>query len=142
MSDRLVCEWNLNRPGWLQAGMRVVVDEAGGTVSFEHCHRPRRFWSVRTDAVYTCRLEELLAVHLDWWFVYEYRHGRNATVSTPDGKAVFNSRMAGYEEAVAVLRKYVGTNRGPFLDNPNIWFLGTVGLAVLISLSGLVLALA
>jgi hypothetical protein len=43
VGEQLVCEWNLNRPGWFQAGMRVVVDEAEGTVTFEQCHHPRRF---------------------------------------------------------------------------------------------------
>ena len=141
MSDRLVCEWNGNKPGWLQTGMRVVADETDGTITFENCHHPRRFWSTRSDAVYTCLLGELRAVHLDWWVVNEYRHGRNATISTPDGKAVFNSRMAGFKEVVAVLRKHVGTNHGPILNNPNVWFVGTVLLAVVISVAGLVWAL-
>lgn len=141
MSDRFVCEWNINRPDWLQDGIRVVVDVADGTVTFEHCHRPRRFWLVRTDAVYSCQLEDLQALHLDWWLLNEPRHGRNATVSTPEGKAVFNSRMSGFREVVDVLHKSIGTNRGPLLDNPNIWFLGTVVLAVVISISGLIWAL-
>lgn len=122
--------------------MRVVVDQAAGTVTFEHCHHPRRFWSVGTDASYTCALNELLAVHFDWFGVLsEYRHGRNVTVSTPGGKAIFNSRMAGFAEVVAVLRTHVGTNRGPIVDNPNVWFLGIVVLAVAIGVSGLIWAL-
>ena len=141
MSDRLVCEWNWNKPGWLQSGMRVVVDEAGGIVTFERCHRPRRFWSVRVDAIYICRLDELQAVHIAWGLVNEYRHGRDATISTPDGKAVFNSRMAGFEEVVTALRKHVGTNHGPLVDNPNIWFIGTALLAAMISAAGLIWAL-
>ncbi len=141
MSDRLVCEWNWNKPGPFQAGMRVVVDEAAGTVTFERCHRPRRFWSVRTDAVYTCRLDELLAVHVEWWFAAHPRHGRTAVVSTPHGKATLNSRMAGFEEVVKALREHVGTNRGPVLDNPNVWFAGIVLLAVALSAIGLLWAL-
>lgn len=141
MSDQLICEWNWNKPGWSQQGMRVIVDESSGIVTFEHCHHPRKFWSIRTDAVYTCRLEQLRAVHMEWWFVNEPRHGRNATISTPDGKAVFNSRMAGFNEVVTVLRNYVGTNHGPLVDNPNVWFIGTVLLAIMISVIGLFWAL-
>ncbi len=141
MGDRLVCEWNWNKPGWLQSGMRVVVDVSADTVTFENCHRPRRFWAVRTDESYTCGLSEILAVHRDWFGVLsDYRHGRNVTVSTPAGKAVFNSRMAGFEEVVAALRNRVGTNRGPLADNPNVWFLGIVVLAIVITMSGFIWA--
>jgi hypothetical protein len=49
--------------------------------------------------------------------------------------------MSNFEKVVAVLRKYVGTNRGPVLDNPNVWLVGTVLLAGVISVVGLVWAL-
>jgi hypothetical protein len=143
MESKIVCEWRSGDAGPFQSGMRVVVDELAGTISFENCHQPRRFWALRTDPIYTCRLDELLAIHLDWWVVWtdSYRNGRNATISTPQGKAVINSRMIGFQEIVTVLKRHVIQNRGPLLDNPNLWFVGIVVSAVGISIVGLIWAL-
>ena len=92
--------------------MRVVADETDGTITFENCHHPRRFWSTRSDAVYTCLLGELRAVHLDRWVVNEYRHGRNATISTPDGKAVFSEDEKVLAKALGRRVAHISLNLG------------------------------
>jgi hypothetical protein len=129
----LVCELRLPENKWLSSwfyrGKRVVVDEDAGTVSFAYCHRPRRFWSVRADASFVCRLSEVLAVHVD----RDPEYGRSACwVSTPAGRAVFHSQMAGFDEVVQALRRHTGFNRGPLVENPRVWNAVAMPLALLV----------
>jgi hypothetical protein len=144
--SQLICEWRGGDVGLCEEKARVVIDEAAGTVTFEHCHRSRRFLAIRTDQTYTCRFEEIRAVYLDWWAVVILRNfvhrRRDATISTPDGRAVINSRMAGFTEVVASLRSHLGPNRGPWLDNPNLWFGGILVVGLTLSIGGLIWALA
>lgn len=143
--SQLKCEWIGEDQGLFEEGARVVVDEAAGTVTFEHCHRPRRFLAIRADPTYTCRIEDVQAVHVDWWIVVIMRNSvrrrRDATISTPDGRAVINSRMAGFTEVVEWLRNRVVANRGPWIDNPNLWFAGILVVAMAMSIGGLFWAL-
>ena len=126
----LVCERRPYQGNWFDRGKRVVVDEDAGTVSFAYCHRPRRFWAVRTDPLFACRLSELLAVHVN----RDPEFGGSACwVSTPAGRAVFDSRMAGFDEVVQVLRRNTGPNGGPLVENPHMWNAAILPLTLLVT---------
>lgn len=143
-SHQLVCEMRAGTAGQFRLwGPRVIVDELLGTVTFEQCHFPRRFWAIRRDPTYTCRLDELRAVHLDWWVAVRFfQHGfQNASISTPHGRAGFSSRMVGFHEVVESLQRHAGPNRGPMLDNPNAWFVGVLITTLVMGIGGLVWAL-
>ena len=125
----LVCERRSHKSSWYYRGKRVVVDEDAGTVSFDHCYRPRHFWAVRDDPSFACRLNELLAVHVK----RDAEYGGSACwVSTPAGRAVFDSRMDGFDDVVQVLRRYTGPNRGPLAENPRTWRAAIVFLTLLV----------
>lgn len=130
MGSPLVCERRSHEGSWFDCGKRVVVNEDLGTVSFEYCHRPRRFWAVRTDPSFACRLSELLAVHVN----RDPEFGRSACwVSTPSGRAVFDSQMAGFDEVVQVLRRYAGPKCGPLGENPHMWKAAILSLTLLVT---------
>jgi hypothetical protein len=136
MGDQLVCEWPPGR-GWPTRGVRVVVDEDGGTVTFERCHTLRRFWAIRPEPSYTCRLDEVWAVYLSW-----ADGDRFITLSTATGKVEgINSGMDGFNEVVTVLRRHVGPNHGRLLDNPHVWHVGGVVFCIVFVAIGTIWAL-
>ena len=131
----LVCERRSLEGGWFYnwyyRGKRVVVDEDAGIVSFAYCHRPRRFWSVRVDPSFACRLDVVLAVHVD----RDPEYGFSVCwVSTPAGRAVFDSWMTGFDEVVEALRCQTGLGHGPLLENPHMWKAVMIPLVLLVAL--------
>ena len=130
MASLLVCERPPGEGAWFERGKRVVVNEDADSVSFVHCHRPRRFWAIRTDPSFTCQMSELLAVHVNHDTEYG---GTTCWVSTPAGRAVFDSRMAGFDEVVEVLRRHTGLSGGPLMENPQMWKVAMLPLCLLVT---------
>ena len=86
---------------------RVTVDPDAGTVTFHHCHQPRRFLSAGADPEFTCRLTDLRGVcsnvvwRVDWRV--DRRVGRVLEVVTAAGRARLPESAPGFEAVRAAL---------------------------------------
>ena len=78
---------------------RVTVDPDAGTVTFHHCHQPRRFLSAGADPEFTCRLTDLCGVCSN-----SVRGvGRELEVVTAAGRARLPESAPGFEAVRAAL---------------------------------------
>jgi hypothetical protein len=110
---------------------RVIVDVDSGTITFERCHWPRRFWALRPEERYTCHLTDILEIHHDsllTWLLTREARWQGATIVTHTGKASINSLMSGFNEVLAAITANSQAGSGRLLDNQNVW---TIGVALL-----------
>ncbi|MGC1273631.1 MAG: hypothetical protein WBC44_08000 [Planctomycetaceae bacterium] len=131
------------------AGVRIVVDAASRTVTFHHCHIPRSFLTVHSDAVRVCRFDEILAAH-DFgpsqqrgFFLLISLAGlggvdhRSLFISTPHGRCRVFANWSHFEELHDALQQVAtGTGRGSWEDDPRVilpiaLLIGAVILAVI-----------
>jgi hypothetical protein len=118
LGTSIVCE--RLEGSWFGRNRRVTVDERRGEVVFEHCHWPRKFWGIRPQKRFTCRLIDILEMH-DW----RYKNGVSSIVIvTRFGKANVDDTMKGFQEVRAVLARFSKPGSGPVLDNPRNWIVG------------------
>ncbi len=134
MANQIICEWSA-RSWYRWFGQRVIVDLSAESVTFEHCHMPRRFWTLWWQKRYTCSLTEIRAVYRDNWLTRHIRHRMswsNATIVTRTGKAVINDWMVGFEEVVAALSRFAQPGERRLVDDPNFWSFCTMLFIVFI----------
>ena len=83
---------------------RVAIDTDAGTVTFDDCHFPNRFFSWGTDAEYTCQIADVQGVCWntegcgDHW-----RKEPVLEVVTPAGRARLPKTSAGFDAVYAAL---------------------------------------
>jgi hypothetical protein len=142
MSTSIICSWQgkeLYAPPFRRK-QRVIVDVDSESITFEHCHWPRRFWALWFEERYTCQLADILEVHRDSWLTRilgRRRRWPNATIVTQNGQASINARMDGFDEVIAAISPYSKPGSGPLLDNQNVWTIGIVVLTVALTMLGL-----